>query len=70
MRPVLVGVAKSIKNVAVSRVKLKSAPLQAPFQVIIIMASNQPEANKCNTVSVKPLAATEKAFFFGEQFHG
>jgi hypothetical protein len=51
-------------------VKIKSSPLQALFQVIIIMASKQPEANKCVTVTGKSLADTEQTFFFGERFHG
>jgi Lhr-like helicase len=41
-----VEAARNIKNVAVSKldqIKIKSSPLQALFQVIIIMASTSPK---------------------------
>jgi len=50
--------------------KIKIVPFTSAVSSDYYNGINQPEADSCNTVTMKPLTDTGKTFFFGERFHG
>jgi type III secretory pathway lipoprotein EscJ len=50
--------------------KIKIMPFTSAVSNDYYKGIKQAEANSCNTVTMASQVAAEKAFFFGERFHG